>query len=833
MHEGRIVDIKIEDEMANSYIDYSMSVIIGRALPDVRDGLKPVHRRILFGMRELGLAPNRPYKKSARVVGDVLGKYHPHGDSAVYDAMVRMVQTFSLRYPLISGQGNFGSVDGDAAAAMRYTEARLAPIADQLLGDIEKETVDFVPNFDESLEEPSVLPSILPNLLINGSSGIAVGMATNIPPHNLREIAAAIRAVIDNPDLDTTDLMNIVQGPDFPTGGIIYGRKGIYDAYTTGRGRIIVRGRAEIEENPKTGREKIIITEIPFMVNKSSLIEKIAHLVRDKKIDGISDIRDESDRSGMRIVIELKKDAFGQVILNHLYHHTQLQTTFGANVLALDHKRPKLMTLRDLIDHHISFRREVVTRRTQFQLRKAKAREHILEGLSKAIDNIDSVINVIRSSEDPDQAKAVLMERFAFSEIQAKAILEMRLQRLTGLERERVEEELQEIRELITDLEGILSSDHRLLEIIKEELEIAADRFGDERRTDIVDASGDFDIEDLIAEEDMVITVSHRGYVKRIPTTTYRSQERGGKGLTGVQTREEDFPEHIFVASTHSYILFFTTRGVCHWLKVHQIPQAGRIARGKAIVNLISLEEGEQIRAYVPVRVFDPTQYIVFATANGVIKKTKLSDYSRPRRAGIRAINILDGDHLIGASLCLPGDELMLATRQGKCIRFNESDVRPMGRVSTGVRGIRLREGDSVVSLLKIESGVDILTVCERGYGKKTPEGEYRTQTRGGYGIRNIICSERNGYVIATKAVRESDEVILMSREGVIIRLRVNSLRPIQRSTQGVRFIGLRGDDEVVDVSRIASSVEHDSTDSCETDGLDSQYDPDNDKRKD
>jgi DNA gyrase subunit A len=807
MHQGRIVDIKIEDEMASSYIDYSMSVIIGRALPDVRDGLKPVHRRILFGMRELGLAPNRPYKKSARVVGDVLGKYHPHGDSAVYDAMVRMVQAFSLRYPLISGQGNFGSVDGDAAAAMRYTEARLAPLADQLLNDIEKETVDFVPNFDESLEEPSVLPSTLPNLLINGSSGIAVGMATNIPPHNLQEVSDAIIAVIDNPDLDVTELMTYVQGPDFPTGGIIYGRRGIYDAYTTGRGRIIVRGKADIEENHKTGRERIIVTEIPFMVNKSTLIEKIAQLVRDKKIEGISDIRDESDRSGMRIVIELKKDAFGQVILNHLYQHTQLQTTFGANVLALDNKQPKLMTLRDLIDHYIAFRREVVTRRTQFQLRKAKSREHILEGLSTAIDNIDAVIEVIRASADPDKARATLMARFDLSETQAKAILEMRLQRLTGLEREKIETELAEIRDLIADLESILASAARISDIIKSELKAVSERFGDARRTEIVDASGDFDIEDLIAEEDMVITVSHRGYVKRIPTSAYRSQQRGGRGLTGVSTREEDFPEHIFVASTHSYILFFTSKGSCHWLKVHQIPQAGRIAKGKAIVNLISIDKGEQIRAYVPVREFDPNQYIVFCTSRGVVKKTKLSDFSRPRRAGIRAINILDDDALIGASLCEANDELMLATRKGQSIRFSESDVRSMGRVSTGVRGIRLRDDDSVVSLLKLGNDVDILTVCERGYGKKTPEGDYRIQTRGGYGIRNILCSERNGDVVAVKAVTESDEVILMSREGVIIRLRVDSMRAIRRSTQGVRFIGLRGEDQVVDVSKVASSV--------------------------
>ncbi len=805
MSEGHIVEVLIEEEMKKSYIDYSMSVIIGRALPDVRDGLKPVHRRILYGMRELGLAPNRPFKKSARVVGDVLGKYHPHGDGAVYDAMVRMVQEFSLRYPLIKGQGNFGSVDGDAAAAMRYTEARLASLADELLRDIDKDTVDFVPNFDESLEEPSVLPTVLPNLLVNGSSGIAVGMATNIPPHNLREVAAAIKAVLSDPEIDNLGLMQYVHGPDFPTGGIIYGRQGIFDAYTTGRGKVIVRGRAEIEELSPSGRERILITEIPFMVNKSTMIEKIAELVRDKRIEGISDIRDESDRDGMRVVIELKRDAYGEVVRNLLYKHTQLQTTFGANMLALDGNQPRLMTLRRILDRYISFRRTVVERRTRFDLDKAQKRAHILEGLKIALDRIEEVIALIRASADAESAKEGLIQELGLSAQQAKAILEMRLQRLTGLEREKIEADLAETRTLIAELCEILASAARIDEIISSELDEVTNRHGDERRTEIVEASGDFNVEDLIAEEDMVITISHHGYVKRLPTHTYRTQRRGGKGLTGVKTREEDFPEHIFVASTHSYILFFTNRGICRWLKVHEIPTAGRTSRGKAIVNLIPLDKDEKIRAYVPVRDFSGDRYVIFATEAGLVKKTALSAFSRPRKAGIRAIAIEEGDALIGAAINNPGVDLMLATRRGQCIRFSESDARPMGRVTRGVRGIRLRQDDRVVSLLMLDEGVSVFTVCERGYGKMTNTPEYRKQHRGGVGIRNIVCSDRNGRVIAALAVTADEEMILLSADGVVIRSPVHAFRSIGRSTQGVRLMDLRGDDLIVDVAKLAA----------------------------
>ena len=812
MSEQRIVDVLIEEEMKSSYIDYSMSVIIRRALPDVRDGLKPVHRRILFGMRELGLAPNRPYKKSARVVGDVLGKYHPHGDGAVYDAMVRMVQDFSLRYPLVRGQGNFGSVDGDAAAAMRYTEARLATAAEELLRDIDKDTVDFVPNFDESLEEPSVLPTVLPNLLVNGSSGIAVGMATNIPPHNLGEVSEAIAALIDDPELDDLYLMRYVRGPDFPTGGIIYGRQGIFDAYTTGRGRIIVRGRAEIEELAHGSRERIIITEIPFMVNKSALIEKMAELVREKKIEGISDIRDESDRDGMRVVVDLKRDAYGEVVCNLLYKHTQLQTTFGANMLALDGQRPKLMTLREILAQYIAFRRTVVERRTRFDLAKAEQRAHILQGLKIALDHIEEVIALIRASADAQSAHAGLMSTFGLSADQAKAILEMRLQKLTGLERDKIEDDLRETLALIEDLREILGSAERVSSIIKEELAEVARRHGDARRTEIVEASGDFDIEDLIAEEDMVITISHRGYVKRLPTTTYRTQRRGGKGLTGVTTRDEDFPEHIFVASTHSYILFFTNRGMCRWLKVHEIPTAGRTSKGKPIVNLIPIEKGEKIRAYVPVREFNGEHYVIFACESGVVKKTPLAAFSRPRRAGIRAIAIEENDALIGAELCQEESEVMLATRRGSSIRFSASDVRSMGRVARGVRGIRLAGDDRAVSLLPIEAGVSVFTACGRGFGKITSEAEYRKQGRGGKGIRNIVCSDRNGAVVAALAVRPGDEVMLLSEDGVVIRSSVAAMRLIGRSTQGVRLMDLRGADRIVDVATLgAEDLEDDS----------------------
>ena len=730
----KIIPTLIEDEMRNSYLDYSMSVIVSRALPDVRDGLKPVHRRILYGMRGLALNYNRPYKKSARIVGEVLGKYHPHGDAAVYEAMVRMIQDFSLRYPLIDGQGNFGSIDGDSPAAMRYTEARMSRIADEMLMDLEKDTVDFTANFDDTLEEPKVLPAILPNLLINGSSGIAVGMATNIPPHNLSEVISGIHAVIENPELELEELLKHIHGPDFPTSGIIFGYQGIRDAYMTGRGRVIVRARANIEV-ARSGRERIIISEIPYQVNKTNLIEKIADLVHQKKVEGISDIRDESDRDGLRIVIELKKDANSKSILNTLYKHSQMQTTFGIIMLALVKGQPKILNIKEILTNFIDHRHIVVVRRTKYELDEAEKRAHILEGLKIALDNIDEIIELIKKSRDPEAAKTNLMRQFKLSEIQSKAILEMRLQRLTGLERKKIEEEYKEILKLIEKLRSILDNRGLRMQIIKDELDEINGRYGDDRRTEIITNYEELTIEDMIAEEDMVITISHRGNIKRYPVSGFRRQNRGGRGSTGATTREEDFIEHMFIASTHHYILFFTDNGRLYWLKVHEIPQAGKASKGRPIINLIDIQKGENIRGFVPVKNFDDDGYIVIATKLGIIKKTVLSAYSRPRRGGIVAATIRENDELLSAAVSTGSNDIILVTRNGYSIRFNERGVRDMGRSAAGVKGITLRSGDQVIGMVVVKREDTLLTISEKGMGKRSNVSDYRTQSRGGKGI--------------------------------------------------------------------------------------------------
>jgi DNA gyrase subunit A len=790
----------LEDEMRESFIDYSMSVIVQRALPDVRDGLKPVHRRILYAMSELGLGPGRAYKKSATVVGDVLGKYHPHGDSAVYDSMVRMVQPFSLRYPLVDGQGNFGSVDGDSAAAYRYTEARLQWLALELVADIDKETVDYADNFDGSIQEPTVLPAKFPNLLVNGSSGIAVGMATNIPPHNLREINEAVQGLIDEPDMPQERLEHIVKGPDFPTGGFVCGREGVRDAYRTGRGRVVMRARADIEE-VDANSERIVVTEIPFMVNKSRLIEQIANLVRDKKITEIRDLRDESDRQGMRIVIELKRDAVPHIVLNKLYKHTQMQSTFGTILLALVDGQPKIMTLREMLQHFIDHRLEVIVRRSEFDLRKALAREHILEGLKVAVDNIDEVIKIIRGADDTDQASTQLQETFELSERQAKAILDMRLARLTGLEIEKLEAELSEVRATIEELRGILGSEERRREILKEELDEITEQYGDERRTEIIGAVGDFNVEDLIVEEDMVITVSHKGYVKRLPVDTYRAQRRGGRGLRGMNTKDEDWVEHLFVASTHDYIMIFTRAGQCYWLKVWEIPVGGRTSRGKPIVNLLNLGSDEQIASVVPVREFSEDRCLLFCTRNGVVKKTELSAYGNVRSVGLNAINIREGDELIDVRITSGDDEIILASRNGMAIRFHETDVRTMGRATEGVRGLDLAKGDVVVGMVGVRDDSTLLVVSENGMGKRTEVDEYRFQRRGGKGVINLRVSEKTGKVISIKSVRDEEQLMLITREGVVNRQSVSEIRVIGRATQGVRLMNLDEGDQVVDVA--------------------------------
>jgi DNA gyrase subunit A len=797
----------LEDEMRESFIDYSMSVIVQRALPDVRDGLKPVHRRILYAMSDLGLSPGRAYKKSATVVGEVLGKYHPHGDAAVYDSMVRMVQEFSLRYPLVDGQGNFGSVDGDSAAAYRYTEARLTAAAMEMLADIDKDTVAFIPNFDGQKMEPTVLPAKIPNLLVNGSSGIAVGMATNIPPHNLREIVAATRALVDDPDLSQERLEAIVPGPDFPTGGFVCGREGVQDAYRTGRGRVVMRARAEIEQIDANS-ERIVVTEIPFMVNKSRLIEQIAQLARDKKITEIRDLRDESDREGMRIVVELKRDAVPYVVLNQLYKHTQMQSTFGTILLALVDGVPQVMTLRQILQHFIDHRHHVIVKRSEFDLAKAKDREHILEGLKIAVDNIDEVIEIIRGSKDTETASASLQERFELSERQARAILDMRLARLTGLEIEKLEEELAEVRAQIEDLEDILASRERRMNILKGELQEMADKFGDDRRTEITGAVGSFDMEDLIVEEDMVITVSHQGYVKRLPVDTYRAQRRGGRGLRGMDTKDEDWVEHLFVASTHDYLMIFTRRGQCYWIKVWEIPVGARASRGKPIVNILNLSSDEQIAAVVPVREFSEDRYLMFCTRKGVIKRTVLSAYGNVRAVGLNAINIREGDELIEVAITSGSDEIVLATRNGMAIHFEEKDARPMGRATEGVRGIELGDDDVVVGMAFVRPDSTLLVVSENGMGKRTEVDAYRLQRRGGKGVINLKVNDKTGRVVAIKSVTEDEQLMIITRQGVVNRQRIDEIRVIGRATQGVRLVNLDEGDEVMDVARVIAEEE-------------------------
>ena len=800
----RILPRLIEDEMRESFIDYSMSVIVSRALPDVRDGLKPVHRRILYAMNELGLVPGRPYKKSATVVGDVLGKYHPHGDSAVYDSLVRMVQSFSLRYPLVDGQGNFGSIDGDSAAAYRYTEARLTAMAVDLLDDIDKNTVDFAPNYDDRLQEPTVLPSKIPNLLVNGSSGIAVGMATNVPPHNLGEVSEAVAHLIDNPECEITDLRQFIKGPDFPTGGFIYGSQGIKDCYETGRGRIVVRARAQVEEK-KGGREQIVITEIPFMVNKTRLIEQIAELVRAKKVTDISDLRDESDRDGMRVVVELKRDGNPSVVLNQLYKGTQMQTTFGAIMLALVDGVPRVLNLKDILQHFIDHRHEVIVKRTTFDLEAAQAREHILEGLKIAVDNIDEVIKIIRGASDTADASSALQARFDLSEKQTEAILNMRLARLTALEIDKLEAELKEVRELIKELKSILASKSKRMGILKDELKEIVKRFGDDRRTEIVADQKDFSVEDLIAEEDMVITVSHAGYIKRIPVSTYRRQRRGGRGLAGMGTKEDDWVEHLFVASTHDYVLFFTDAGRVYWLKVYDVPQGGRAARGRPIINLLGLKAGERIAAFLGVRAFSDKQYLVFATARGIVKKTVLSAYGNPRSTGINAINVEKGDELIDVQVTDGSNDVVLATSHGMSIRFNESDVREMGRTTSGVRGVQLEGDDRVIGMVVIRRDATLLVVSEKGMGKRSKITDYRVQKRGGKGIITLKRTEKTGSIVALKEVVPDDELMMITRHGVIIRVPTGGIRVIGRNTQGVKVMNLDAGDSVVDVARVVN----------------------------
>ncbi|MEW5766254.1 MAG: DNA gyrase subunit A [bacterium] len=804
----RIVPVYIEDEMKNSYIDYAMSVIVGRALPDVRDGLKPVHRRILYAMNEMGSTHDKPYRKSARIVGEVLGKYHPHGDMAVYDTMVRMAQDFSCRYLLIDGQGNFGSVDGDSPAAMRYTESRLTAIAEGLLEDIDKETINFVPNFDESLKEPTVLPAKLPHLLLNGSSGIAVGMATNIPPHNLPELISAIVRLIDEPEIEENEFISLISGPDFPTGGIIFGREGIREAYTTGRGKIVLRARAEIEE-VKGGRENIIITEIPYQVNKGLLLKKIGELIQTKGVEGLSDLRDESDREGMRIVIELKKGAPTNIILNQLYKHTPLQVTFGVIMLALVNNYPKILTLKEMVYAFLQHRREVVRKRTEYELRVAEARAHILEGLKVALANLDAVIQLIRASKTTKEAKEGLIREFALSEKQAQAILEMQLQRLTGLEQEKIEKEYLALIKEIARLKFILENPREIDLIIREELLEIKKTYADGRRTQIVDATSELSVEDLIPEEDMVITISHTGYIKRLPVTTYRKQRRGGKGITGMETREEDFVEYLFIASTHDYILFFTNKGKVYWLKVHAIPQAGRTARGTPAVNLIRIEKGERISAFIPIHQFTPDDYLVMATRQGLVKKTALSEYSRPRPSGIIAITLEEGDELVGVELTEGHQEILLATRTGKSIRFPETDVRPTGRASRGVRGIRFGvRKDEVIGMEVVGSEMTLVTVTEQGFGKRTDLSEYRTQARGGQGIINIKITPRGGEVAGILEVDNDDELMIITQSGMVIRLAVEGMRPMGRATQGVSVIRLKENDRITSVAKVVGKKE-------------------------
>lgn len=794
--------VLIEDEMQKSYLDYSMSMITSRALPDVRDGLKPVHRRVLYGLEDLGLAHNKQPKKCARVVGDVIGKYHPHGDAAVYETLVRMAQDFSLRYCMVNGQGNFGSVDGDPAAAMRYTECRMTRLAEEMLTDLDKDTVDFIPNYDDSLKEPSVLPSKIPYLLLNGSTGIAVGMATNMAPHNLQESLDAIIAVIENPSIEIEELISIIPGPDFPTGGVIYGKAGIWQAYKTGKGKVIIRAKHHTEKLPQD-REQIIITEIPYMVNKSALLEKMADLMRQKTIEGISDIRDESDRSGMRIVIIIKKDSFADVVLNQLFKFTNLQTTFGINNLALVNMQPNLLTLKDILNHFINHRHDVVERRTKYELRKANDRAHILEGLRIALQNIDEIIALIKNSPSPQVADTLLRERFNLSEKQTKAILEMRLQRLTGLERDKIEEEYSELLQLISHLQSILESREKRMEIIKEELLDIKKRFSDPRRTEIVESDGDIDIdiEDMIANEDMVITMTHGGYIKRCHPNLYRSQGRGGRGVKGMNSKDDDFVETMFVASTHSYILFFTNKGRCHWLKVYRVPESGRQSKGRPIVNLLNLRQDEKIASFVPVKEFDTTHYIVAATEKGIINKQPLIAYSRVRKDGINAINLDDDDRLITCKLTDGDNDIVIGTKNGVAVRFHESVMREIGRNTRGVKGITLRSDDQVIDMIIVKESDNILSVTENGFGKQTPVSEYRRTNRGGKGIINIKTTKRNGYVVGMKNLKADSDIMIITRNGIIIRSDGSKISLIGRNTQGVRLINLNENDSVIDVT--------------------------------
>ncbi len=805
----RILPRLIEEEMQQSFINYSMSVIVSRALPDVRDGLKPVHRRILYAMNELGLVPGRPYKKSATVVGDVLGKYHPHGDTSVYDALVRMVQDFSLRYPLIDGQGNFGTVDGDPAAAYRYTEARLTHAAVAMLEDIDKNTADFQPNFDDRLREPTVLPAKIPNLLVNGSSGIAVGMATNIPPHNLREVAKAVEVLIDDPEATVSELRKHIKGPDFPTAGYIYGREGIKEAYETGRGRIIMRARAQIEERESSGKSQIVVTEIPYQVNKENLVKAIAELAMEKKIEGITAVRDESSqREGMRVVIELKRDCIPNVVLNQLYKHTAMQSTFGVIMLALVGGAPKVLPLKDLLERFIAHRHEVIVRRTKFDLDAAEAREHILHGLKIAVDNIDEVVEIIKKSKDVPDADARLRKRFKLTEKQTEAILNMRLAKLTGLEIEKLEAELKEVQATIKDLKGILASKPRRMSILKEEMQEIAKTFGDDRRTEILADQNDFSVEDLIAEEDMVITISHTGYIKRISISTYKRQRRGGRGLQGATTKEEDWIEHLFIASTHDYLMFFTNTGQVYWLKVHEIPQGGRASRGKPVVNCIAIKPDERIAATVAVREFADDKWLMFATRLGTVKKTVLSAYGNVRSTGINAINIEAGDELIDVQLCDEASDIVLATADGMSIRFHQGDVREMGRVAGGVKGIELDKGDEVIGMVVIRRDATLLVVSEKGFGKRSELSDYRVQKRGGKGIITLKKTDKTGAIVALKEVQPDDELMLITRHGVIIRMPVEGIRVIGRNTQGVKVMNLDSGDAVVDVARVVKEDE-------------------------
>lgn len=824
MAREKIIPITIEDEMQSSYIDYSMSVIVSRALPDVRDGLKPVHRRILYGMNDLGMLHNRNYKKSARIVGEVLGKYHPHGDSAVYDSIVRMVQDFSLRYPLADGQGNFGSIDGDSAAAMRYTEVRMDRLSEEMLADINKETVDFSPNFDDTLEEPTVLPSMLPNLLINGASGIAVGMATNMAPHNMTETIDGINAYIDNPEITIKELMQYIKAPDFPTAGIIYGYEGVKEAYETGRGKITLRARANTEEL-RGNREQIVITEIPYQVNKSTLIQKIAGLVNDEKITEISEVRDESDREGIRIVIILKRSANAGVVLNQLYKYTQMQTTFGVINLALVKGRPKVMDLKELIHHWVEHRVEIVIRRTMYDLDQAEARAHILEGLKIALDNLDEVIKTIRSSNNPQEANVKLRSKFALTDIQAKAILDMRLQKLTGLEREKIDGEYREIIDKIADYREILSDRTLQTNIIQEELADLKNRYGDERRTQIVHSADDFSIEDMIADEDVVVTISNKGFIKRMPVSGYRRQRRGGKGMKGTTTRDEEYVEHLFVATTHNYILFFTEKGMCYWLKVYEIPEGGRLARGRAIVNLIDIDKDDSIKAFVPVKTLDEEDYInehsiIMATKDGQVKKTTLEAYSRPRRDGIIAINIKEGDSLLAAELTDGDSQVILANKGGRAIRFHESEVREMGRNTSGVKGMTLGKDDEIVDMVVIKNAHEatVLAMSENGYGKRSLVEDYREQSRGGKGVITLKVTPKTGSLIALKEVTDQDDLMIITEQGKVIRMNCGGIRTMGRNTQGVRIMRLDSEGSIAAVTRVVNEEEGDDDDGDDSD---------------